>query len=102
MKLLAAAFSEIIEKNFGDAEVSSGAGGIKAICSRPEVDYDVTSDYNVGLFGTTMLRICELLASAIFQKIEISHLCNALTTVHPFGPHFQVKKQKCYDLQKSK
>ena len=32
-----------------------------------------------------MLRICELLASSVFQKIGISHLCDALTTVHPFG-----------------
>ena len=42
-----------------------------------------------------MLGVCELLASAVFQKIEIRHLCNALTMVRPFGPIFVVKKQKC-------
>ena len=44
-----------------------------------------------------MLRICELLASAVFQKVEISHLCNALTMVRPFGLHFQGQeaKHKC-------
>ena len=44
-----------------------------------------------------MLRMFELLASAIFQKIEISHLCNALTTVRPFGPHFQGQEAKLSD-----
>ena len=41
-----------------------------------------------------MLRICELLASAVFQKIEISHLWNALTTARPFGPHFRGQEAK--------
>ena len=51
-----------------------------------------------------MLRICELLASApaVFQKIEISHLCNALTTERPIGPHFRGEEAKMSNgLQKT-
>ena len=44
--------------------------------------------------GTTMLRICELLASAVFRKFEFSHLRNALNTVRPFGPHFRGQEAK--------
>ena len=43
--------------------------------------------FRLRLFGTTTLRICELLASSVFQKIEISRLCNALTTGRPFEPN---------------
>ena len=33
-------------------------------------------------------RIMNLLAFAVFGEIEISHLCNASTTVGPLEPHF--------------
>ena len=69
-------------------EVASSSSGFNAICSRPEVADDVISGNNEKHFGTNMLRICELLASAVLQKVEMSHLCNALTMVRPFGPHF--------------
>ena len=55
------------------------------------------------LFGTTVLRICELVASAVFHKIEISHLCNDLTTLRPFGPHVRGQEAKMTnDLHSSK
>ena len=50
------------------------------------------------LFWTTMLRICELLASAVSQKIEISHLYDALTTVRPFGSNFRDQEAKMSSL----
>ena len=40
-----------------DAEVSGGAGGINAICSRPEVADDVISGYDVETF-----RDCEFVS----------------------------------------
>ena len=47
MKLLAVAFSQIIEKkDFSNAEF----GGINAISSRPEKTDDVISGYNVETF----------------------------------------------------
>ena len=51
-----------------------------------------------------MLRIGELLASAVFKKIQINHLRNASTTVRPFGPHFRGQEaNKCLnDLHNSK
>ena len=57
LKLLAAEFSEIIEKSrkkmiSWDAEVSGGAGAINAICSRLEVADDVISGYNVYSFSS--------------------------------------------------
>ena len=56
LKLLAVAFSEIIEKKtLPDAQVGGG------ICSRLKVADDVISSCNERLFRTTMLRICELL-----------------------------------------
>ena len=48
--LLAAAFSDIIEKKFPGAEVSGGASGLNAICSRPGVANDVISGLNVDTF----------------------------------------------------
>ena len=48
-----------------------------------------------------MLRIWELQASVAFQKIVINHICNALTTVHPFGPHFRSQETKMsYNIHK--
>ena len=44
--------------------------------------------------GTTLLSLCELLASEVFEKIEISHLCNAQITVDPFEPQFSRSKSK--------
>ena len=38
------------EKIISDAEVADGAGGINAICIRPEVADDVISDYDVETF----------------------------------------------------
>ena len=37
----------IVEKIFPDAQVGGGAGGINAICSRPEIADDVISGYDV-------------------------------------------------------
>ena len=49
-----------------------------------------------------MLRICELLALEVFHKIEISHLCNVLTTLRPFGHHFRGQEaQNSNDLHKN-
>ena len=42
-----------------------------------------------------MLRIGELLASPVFQKIEISELCISLTTIRPFEHHFRGYEGKC-------
>ena len=51
LKLLAPAVSKIIGKKiFPDAEVRGSAGGINAICIRPEVADDVISGYNVETF----------------------------------------------------
>ena len=48
------------------------AGGINAICSLPEVaDNVIFPSLCRHFFGTTMLKICELMASAVFKKIEI-------------------------------
>ena len=41
-----------------------------------------------------MLEIGELLASSVFQKIEIGHLCNALTTDVPVGPILGSQEEK--------
>ena len=50
-----------------------------------------------------MLQICELLASSVFLKFDISQLCNALIAVRPFGPHFWGQEAKmCDDLRSSK
>ena len=47
-----------------------------------------------------MLQICVLLCFSIFQKIDIRHLCNALTTARPFEPHFHAQEAKMSnDLQ---
>ena len=94
-EVLAGSFSEMVDKKiFPDAEVGGGASAINSICSRPEVAEYVISGCNVDTFGTTRQRIWELLASAVFQKIEIeiSHLCNALTTVCPFVAHFRAQE----------
>ena len=42
-----------------------------------------------------MVRICESLASVVFQKIEISCLYTAQTTVRLVGHHFRGQQQKC-------
>ena len=87
---------------FPDVEVGSGVVGIGAICSRPDVADDVIVISGYNLFGT-LLRICELQAPVVYQKIVISHLCNALTTVCPFWHHFQDQEAKMSnDLQNSK
>ena len=51
MKWPALEISEtIVTKTFRDTEIGGGAGGINAICSRPEVVDDVISCYNVETF----------------------------------------------------
>ena len=66
---------------------------------KPMTSFPVTMER---LFGTPMLRICELIASALFQKIEISHLCNAFTTVCSFGSDFLGQEAKVSnELQKA-
>ena len=47
---IALAISEIIKEKILDAEAGGGAGGINAICGRPEVTDDVFSSYYVQTF----------------------------------------------------
>ena len=39
--------------------------------------------------GYRSVLICGLLASVVFEKIEISHLCNAKMMAGPFEPNLQ-------------
>ena len=64
-----------------NVDVDGGVVSTNAICSPHEVVNDVISVYNLEFSGLPCCEFMSLLASMIFQKIVIIHLCNALTTV---------------------
>ena len=45
--------------------------------------------------GASLVQVCGLLASAVFEKIKVSHLCSSWTTVGPFEPRFRGQGGKC-------
>ena len=66
-------FRDLPKWLFCDGKVGDGSGVMNAICSRPEVADDVicSASRNMSVW------ICALLASVVYEKIEVSHLCNA-------------------------
>ena len=80
----------MVLKIFPDVEVDDGVGGTNAICSRQEVVNDVISGYNIDFSGLPCYEFISLLASMVFQKIVIIHLCGCL-----FATHFWMTMQTC-------
>ena len=76
-------------KRLSDADVSGGAAGISAICSRPEVDDDVISGNDVETFR--MYQDANL-SVASFSSFPENR--NQPLTLHPFGPHFWCQEAK--------
>ena len=77
LKLLAVVISEIIErKKFPDAEVGGGAGGINAICIRPEIADDVISGYGADFSG---LPCCEFVSCKLQQFFRKSKSATYVT-----------------------
>ena len=50
---------------------------VYVMCCQQEVDDDVTSGRNVETVEGYVGEILKLLASIVFEKIEVSHLCNS-------------------------
>ena len=71
------------------------------ICSQPEVANGVISGYNLETFRDYAANLWVAKVSTVFQKIEISHLCNALTTVRTLGPISGYEAQMSNDLHNS-
>ena len=87
LKFLALAVSEIFPHDcFCNGELCDGS--VNAVCSRPEVADDVISGEDA---ETVQEYVCIYLcvASVVCVKIEISHLCDAQTTVGRFERHFR-------------
>ena len=63
--------------NFVTVKSAAGSDGMNAVYSRSAVVDDFVSGEDVETFGARFVYICGLLASVVFVKIEISHLCKA-------------------------
>ena len=49
---------------------------MNAICSQLEVADDVILGANADEFGIMLVYICGLISLVLFEKVEISHLCD--------------------------
>ena len=67
---------------------------MNAICSQLEVANDVISSQLEEAFRNFIFVNLLVANSAVFEKIEISNLCNMQTTVDPLEPHFRGQEAK--------